>query len=98
VRILANENFPEVAIAALRARGHDVVWIRTDAPGSKDRAVLQWAETENRVLVTFDKEFTELAFRFRLPVSSGVILFRITTSSPKSVAQKVVAVLESRTD
>ncbi len=98
MRILANENFPEVAIAALRAHGHDVVWIRTDAPGSKDRAVLQWAETENRVLVTFDKEFGELAFRLRLPVSSGVILFRITTPSPKSVAQKVVAVLESRTD
>jgi len=54
--ILANENFPEVAIAALRACGHDVVWIGTDGPGRKDRAVLQRAETENRVLVTFDKE------------------------------------------
>jgi hypothetical protein len=48
VRILANENFPGEAVDALRYRGHDVVWIRTDAPGSKDRAVLEWAEAEKK--------------------------------------------------
>ena len=98
MRILANENFPALAITALRSRGHDVVWIRTDAPGSKDRAILERAETENRVLVTFDKDFGELAFRLKLPMSTGVILFRITTPSPISVAEKVVVTLESRTD
>ena len=98
MRILANENFPGLAITALHVRGHDVVWIRTDAPGSKDRDILQRAETENRVLVTFDKDFGELAFRLKLPASSGVILFRITTPSPQSVVQKVLATLASRTD
>jgi len=98
MRILANENFPGLAITALRERGHDVVWIRTDAPGSKDRDILQKAETENRLLVTFDKDFGEMAFRLKLPASSGVILFRITTPSPQSVAQKVITTLEGRTD
>jgi len=98
MRILANENFPGLAVTALRERGHDVVWMRTDAPGSKDRDILQRAETENRVRVTFDKDFGELAFRIKLPASSGIILFRITTPSPKSVAQKVIAALESRKD
>jgi len=37
VLILANENVPGEAVEALRHRGHNVVWIRTDAPGSKDR-------------------------------------------------------------
>jgi hypothetical protein len=37
MRILANENFPGDAIATLRERGHDVTWIRSDAPGSSDR-------------------------------------------------------------
>jgi hypothetical protein len=40
MRLLANENFPGDAVDALRARGHDVAWVRTDAPGSSDRQVL----------------------------------------------------------
>ena len=41
MRILANENFPSVAIASLRLNGHDVVWIREDLPGSSDIQVLE---------------------------------------------------------
>jgi predicted nuclease of predicted toxin-antitoxin system len=61
VRLLANENFPGDAVAALRRLGHDVAWVRTDAPGSKDPEVLQRAVQEERVLVTLDKDFGELA-------------------------------------
>jgi len=98
VRILANENFPGEAIKELRSIGYDVIWIRTDAPGSKDHAILERAEAEKRVIVTFDKDFGELAYRLHLHFSSGIILFRISTPSPEIVAQKVVAVLESRAD
>src|SRR5579871_3184971 len=35
MQFLANENFPGVAVSALIAAGHDVVWIRTAAPGTK---------------------------------------------------------------
>jgi len=34
---LANENVPGDAVNALRARNHDVAWVRTDAPGLTDR-------------------------------------------------------------
>ena len=67
MRLLANENFPSDAVDALRERGHDVIWIRTDAPGSRDEDILARARRESRVLVTFDKDFGELAFRSRLP-------------------------------
>jgi hypothetical protein len=40
MRILANENFPEEAVTALRRRDHDVVWIRTESPGSSDQEVI----------------------------------------------------------
>jgi len=96
--ILANENFPEDAVDALRQRGHDVVWIRTDAPGSSDEQVLARAQTENRVLITFDKDFGELAFRARLPASSGIILFRISTPSSTHIARVAATVLDSRSD
>ena len=36
------------------------------------------AVRENRVLVTQDKDFGELAFRSKLPATCGVVLFRVT--------------------
>jgi predicted nuclease of predicted toxin-antitoxin system len=98
VRILANENFPGEAVTALQERGHDVVWVRTDAPASSDHTILERAQVENRVVITFDKDFGEMAFRWGLPASSGIILLRIPTSSPARVASTAVAVLETRTD
>jgi predicted nuclease of predicted toxin-antitoxin system len=98
MRLLANENFPATAVQALRSRGHDVAWVRTDAPGSPDEQVLARATAESRILITFDKDFGELAFRAGLPAHCGVILFRIRVSSPESVAARSVAIMESRTD
>src|SRR5450759_1882578 len=98
MRILANENFPGNAVTALRQAGHDIAWVRVDAPGSTDVQVLQRADAESRILITFDKDFGELAFRARLPAASGIILFRISTPSPTSVAQLAVTVLDSRQD
>ena len=85
-------------VNVLRKRGHDIIWVRTEMPGSADRIVLERAQLEKRLLLTFDKDFGELAFRFGLPVESGVVLFRITMSSPAGVAAKAAAVLESRDD
>ncbi|MCL4506012.1 MAG: DUF5615 family PIN-like protein [Chloroflexi bacterium] len=98
MRILADENFPGDAVAALRGRGHDVVWVRTDAPGSADTSVLQLAQEQQRIVITFDKDFGELAFRSRLPAACGIVLFRISASSPAHVANVAIAVLESRSD
>ena len=98
MRILADENFPGDAVIALQARGHDVSWVRADAPGSSDIEVLARAQDEDRILVTFDKDFGELAFRSGLPTTSGVILFRISVSSPSYIARTAVAAMEGRTD
>ena len=46
MRLLANENFPGLAITALRSHGHDVVWIREDSPGISDHDVLSRATAE----------------------------------------------------
>jgi predicted nuclease of predicted toxin-antitoxin system len=98
VRILADENFPGLAVEALRQAGHNVVWVRTDAPRATDTAILQRAQTDNRVIVTFDKDFGELAFRFGLPASSGIVLLRLRPSSPSRIGRVVAAALASRDD
>jgi predicted nuclease of predicted toxin-antitoxin system len=98
MRFLANENFPGDAVQALRQQGHDVAWIRTDAPGITDPEVLKRAQAEDRILLTFDKDFGELAFRSQLPATSGIILFRIKAPSGAVVAKKVVTAIASRND
>ena len=60
-RFLANENIPFDAVRALREKGYDVLWTREDSPGSTDIEVLEAAQKQDRVLITFDKDFGELA-------------------------------------
>jgi len=98
MRLLADENFPGEAVEALRRHGHDVYWVSSHNPGMSDREVLSIAQSLNRVLLTFDKDFGELAYRSGLPASSGVILFRITPQSPALIAHIAVSALDARQD
>jgi predicted nuclease of predicted toxin-antitoxin system len=98
MQFLANENFPLDVVKALRNDGHDVAWIRTDAPGSKDLDILRRAVAETRILLTFDKDFGDLAFKFGMPASCGIVLFRLQASSSASLAAMVVGAIQSRSD
>lgn len=97
LRILANENFPRVLVAALRSDGHDVVWVWETSRGSTDAEVLQRAQVERRIVATFDKDFGELAFRARLPATCGVLLLRLV-GPPQSQLRLLRRALEERAD
>jgi predicted nuclease of predicted toxin-antitoxin system len=98
MRFLANENFPGDAVTRLKAAGHDVVWIRTAAPGSKDEDVLARAAREERIVLTFDKDFGELARRAGLPESSGVVLLRLPMPAAADAGVTLAARIGERSD
>ncbi len=98
MRLCANENLPEDCVLRLRQDGHDVLWIREASPGIPDTEVLTRAHTENRLLITFDKDFGELVFKQGAKASHGIVLFRIAQPSAAAVAARVTAVLASRQD
>ena len=98
MRFLADENFPGEAAVVLRATGHDVSWIGSVAPGSSDKEVLALAASEHRILLTFDKDFGELAKDSLLPSTCGVVLLRIPTPSPQRVGRLVADLILARTD
>jgi len=92
--ILADENFPRATVDVLRGDGHDVLWVRTDCPASKDLVLLERAETEARVILTLDKDFWQIALQRREPLKrSGVILFRIHPAVPANLTPLVRRVL-----
>lgn len=92
---LPDENFPRVAVDALRQAGFDLLWIAELDPGAADEDVLALCVHTGRVLLTFDKDFGALAFRLKLPAHPGILLFRLL-ESPEEVAQIAVAALRSR--
>jgi len=98
MRFLADENVPGDAVVQLEAAGHDIVWVRTVAPGSKDEDVLALAAREERIILTFDKDFGELAWLAGLPASSGIVLFRLPTPAATDVGAILAARISERTD
>ena len=63
MRLCANENIPKDCVFRLRQSGYDVLWIRETSPGCPDVSVIDRALAEDRVLITFDKDFGDLVFR-----------------------------------
>lgn len=98
MRFLANENFPLDAVEALRQSGHDVGWVRMDAPGITDLQVLERAVAEDRVLLTFDKDFADLSFHSGLAAPCGIVLFRIPQCSSNQVAAAISRAIALRED
>ena len=62
MRFLANENFPLTSVRLLRQAGHDVVSITEETPGVADDHILARAVIEDRIILTFDRDYGELIF------------------------------------
>lgn len=98
MRFLADENFPRPALEALRKAGWEVVSIAEECPGVPDEDVAALCATQERILLTFDKDFGELVFHRGLPAGSGVVLFRLTPDSPEEAAEVALALVLSHPD
>ena len=95
--LLLDENVPIATVRALRAAGHDVYSATESSAGAADETLLARADTERRLLITFDRDFGELAVRLRRGAAGGVILLRFVPSSPEEVADLLIALM-ARTD
>lgn len=96
MKLLADEGVDRQVVEILRETGHDVVYVAELNPGISDENVLELANTEQRKLLTADKDFGELVFRQRL-LTNGVILIRLSGLKPESKAQILVGAIEEHT-
>ena len=83
------------AAAELRAAGHDVVWAGDWPNDPGDGAILSRAHAEQRVLVTLDKDFGELAI-LHGQLHHGIL--RLVDFSVRQQAAVCSAVLETHGD
>ena len=91
MRILADENMLERAVASLRADGHDVLWAAEANRSAADPNLLELATQEGRTLITFDKDFGDLVFLENLPAPFGILLFRLHRGVPEPVQADFIA-------
>jgi len=92
MRFLADENVSRLVIERLRAAGFDVASVRETRSGASDKEVLDAANSENRVLVTEDRDLGELVIRQRLGVR-GIVLLELDRLSNAAEAERVAEIV-----
>lgn len=94
MRFLADENLELSIIERLREGGHDVA-TASDQAGTPDPEVLSRALAEDRVLLTNDKDFAELAF-LQQRAAAGIVLIRLPRLRGPEKAARVFEAVESQ--
>ena len=76
MKFLADENFPIASKNYLKSEESDIIHVGEIDPGISDEQVIETANKENRIILTFDSDFRELVFKKGYkPV--GVVFFKI---------------------
>ena len=88
MRILVDENTPNITVHELRAMGHDVRDIRgTERQGMFDDELWPFAQTEQRTLVTTDKGFSE----HRNEQHYGILVVRLRQPNEQRIHARIMA-------
>src|SRR6266511_1903841 len=74
LKLLVDVSAGEAIANWLAAAGHDTVSVRNLDPRMPDIDILARAVSEQRIVVTMDKDFGELVYRSGLPHSGGLLL------------------------
>jgi predicted nuclease of predicted toxin-antitoxin system len=76
LKFLADVNIEKRLVDYLTGIGFDIKWIPDYECGMPDDVLLDLVKSENRILLTNDKDFGKLVF-LQKKASEGIILFRI---------------------
>jgi predicted nuclease of predicted toxin-antitoxin system len=96
-RFLVDESSGKRLFIALKQNNYDVLSVAQIMPGASDPEVLEFAEKENRILITNDKDFGELIYRLNKS-SSGVILLRLKIDNSQNRIKYLFYVLNNYSD
>ena len=87
MHFLANENFPFPSMKILRMVGYEVKSIAEDNFGISDEEVLRIAVEEQLIILTFDRDYGELIFKYKMQPPPAVVYFRLKGDNPQAAAQ-----------
>jgi predicted nuclease of predicted toxin-antitoxin system len=94
MQFIANENIPLKSVQRLREEEHDIIAIAEEKPGATDPVVLRYAASEQRILLTFDRDYGELIYRLGLPAPAGIVYFRFIPTTPEEPAERLLELVQ----
>jgi predicted nuclease of predicted toxin-antitoxin system len=95
MKIVVDENIPNITVEELRAMGHDVLDIRgTNRQGMFDSDLWALAQTEQRALVTTDKGFST----HRDDRHYGLLVVRLRQPNEQRIHARVMAAFRQFTE
>jgi predicted nuclease of predicted toxin-antitoxin system len=89
MRFLADESCDFAVVHALRRAGYDVLSVSESSPRAEDSEVIGLALSEERILLTEDKDFGRLVFSHGQE-TLGVIFLRFPTFARKQISRDVL--------
>jgi predicted nuclease of predicted toxin-antitoxin system len=95
MKFLANENFPLKSILYLKRLGYDISSIGTDYQGIQDFQVMEIAISEERTILTFDRDYGELIFKHNHRPQKGVIYLRINDYTAEEPGMLVESLMKT---
>ena len=95
MKLLLDENAPRTIVEVLKNCGYDLLWIKEYRRGMTDEEIVRLSMSENRIILTFDKDFGELVYRLKMN-TPGVILARIANN--QICKEKTLALLKRHSD
>lgn len=92
MKFIADVNVAQVVIRFLRHSGHDVVDIKKQSSIEADIDIINLARTENRIILTHDKDFLGLTKYPKYQV--GIIVIRLSNQKTLNHLAKLKQLLE----
>lgn len=98
MRWLADENIPRSAISMLREHGEDVLAVAEIGAGMSDHEVLALAVSDQRILLTFDRDHGDLIFNDRIAPPLGVVYLRIVPGAAEQIGELLLQLIKEAGD
>lgn len=94
MKFLADENIPLIMVSQLLEKGYDVNHIGLNHAGIPDEEVIDLANEEERIIVTFDSDFGNLVFQGKKNIKTGIVFLRLGSFMPNEPGELLISILE----
>jgi predicted nuclease of predicted toxin-antitoxin system len=96
MKLLANENFPLASVEYLLNVGFDIIAIGIEHPSTKDNHVMDIAIRQERTILTFDRDYGELIFKYNNHPPKGVIYLRLEIYQPNDPGKLIEELVQRK--
>ena len=94
-KFLADENIPAKTVQTLKQKGINITSILETSHGLEDTEVLNIANKQDRIIITFDTDFGNLICKQKHK-TKGIILLRIKLKSPQQITETLEKLLTTK--